>query len=58
MKAKLPELSAYRTPQPAVSGWSFTTSTLVPASETPPDTGWATPDEAGTHVLIVIYVQK
>ena len=58
-KSELPELSAYRTPQPAVSSWSFTTSTLVPGADRPPGSIDAvTPDEAGTHVLVVIYVRR
>ena len=54
-KASLPELSASKTPQPAVTKYSFTTSTVVADSaELPPD--WTGPDEAGTHVLVVIYL--
>jgi len=56
-KSDLPELSAHRTPQPAVSGWSFTTSTLAKSREGTAVTGEAPPDEAGTHVLVVIYLQ-
>jgi anti-sigma factor RsiW len=54
-KASLPELSASKTPQPAVTKYSFTTSTVVADSaELPPD--WTGPDDAGTHVLVVIYL--
>ncbi len=54
-KAELPELSAQRTPQPAVTKYSFTTSTVVADSgHLPP--GWTAPDDAGTHVLVVIYL--
>jgi anti-sigma factor RsiW len=54
-QASLPELSATKTPQPAVTKYSFTTSTVVADSaELPPD--WTGPDEAGTHVLVVIYL--
>jgi hypothetical protein len=55
--AEIPELHANRTPQPAVSDWTFTTSTLLPADEAaspPPD--WQAPDEDGSHVLVVIYL--
>ncbi len=55
-KRDFPELSAYRTPQPAVLQWSFTTSTLVPSDGAPRDGETVTPDEAGTHVLVVIFV--
>ena len=54
-KASLPELSATKTPQPAVTKYSFTTSTVVADSgDVPPD--WTGPDDAGTHVLVVIYL--
>ena len=54
-KASLPELSATKTPQPAVTKYSFTTSTMVADSgDAPPD--WTGLDDAGTHVLVVIYL--
>lgn len=54
-KAELPELFASRTPQPAITKYSFTTSTVVADSgQVPP--GWTAPDDAGTHVLVVIYL--
>lgn len=49
------ELIAQGTAKPAVSNWSFTTSTSL-SSELQQD-DWSPPDEAGTHVLVVIYVQ-
>jgi hypothetical protein len=53
--ALLPELNAARTPQPAITKYSFTTSTVVAdASQLPP--GWVPPDAAGTHALVVIYL--
>lgn len=58
-KADFVELSAYRTPAPAVTTWSFTTSTL-PAAMEQPDAGAAAPlpDELGTHVLVFIYLDR
>lgn len=53
-KSELPELLARRTPQPAVSGWTFTTSTSVPGGESPGTSNTQPLDETGTHVLIVI----
>lgn len=58
MVDSLPELSARRAPQPSVSGWSFTTSTLVPPGETASAGAVKTPADAGTHVLVVIWVRK
>jgi hypothetical protein len=57
-KAQMPVLKAQVVPQPAVIRYSFTTSTLVPADTgtTPPDL--VTPDDEGTHVLIVIFVRR
>lgn len=55
-ETEFPELDAQRKP-PSVSAWSFTTSTLVDQSaERTVSSGWVAPDEAGTHVLIVIYL--
>ena len=57
-KSEFPELLAHRAPQPAVLNWSFTTSTLVdPADGAGDGTGWVPPDQAGTHVLVVIYLR-
>jgi hypothetical protein len=54
-RAEIPELSATKTPQPAITRYSFTTSTVVAdPAQVPPD--WLAPDEAGTHVLVVIYL--
>jgi anti-sigma factor RsiW len=56
-KAELVALSAQRTPAPAISSWSFTTSTLQPPvsdTSSPPET----PDDAGTYVLVVILVNS
>ncbi len=57
-KWQLPVLEAQVVPQPAVNRYAFTTSTLLPVgSETvPPDV--VTPDDSGTHVLIVIFVRR
>jgi hypothetical protein len=56
-KIELPVLAANRAPQPAVSDPAFTTSTLVPASgQNEGGAELVPPDEAGTHVLIVIYI--
>ncbi len=56
-KESLPELTAQRT-QPAVSGWTFTTSPLPPAAEGQEEAGdWVAPDEKGTHTLVVIYLR-
>ncbi len=56
-KNLLAVLSAQRTPAPAVSYWSFTTSTLLPpTTDAAPPPQLTTPDEAGTHVLVVILV--
>jgi anti-sigma factor RsiW len=57
-KAEVPVLSSHVVPQPAVIRYSFTTSTLVPAGgeATPPN--MVTPDDEGTHVLIVIFVRR
>jgi anti-sigma factor RsiW len=58
-KAEFAELSAHPTPQPAVTPWSFTTSTSAPATDAAGGgTSLLLPDEAGTHVLVVIYVRK
>jgi hypothetical protein len=55
-KRELCELVAERTAKPAVVNWSFTTSTLLPPEDQQDD--WVSPDKAGTHVLVVIYVQS
>jgi hypothetical protein len=56
-KTPLVALSAKRTPAPAVSSWSFTTSTLQPPVS---DTSSApeTTDDAGAYVLVVILVNS
>jgi anti-sigma factor RsiW len=54
-KSQLAELYAYPTPPPAATDWSFTTVTSPPTTEgegAVPKT--VLPDEAGTHVLVVI----
>ncbi|MBN1629062.1 MAG: zf-HC2 domain-containing protein [Thermoleophilia bacterium] len=57
-KAEFVELSASKTPRPAVTDWSFTTSTLPPVGDDGAEAQQpALPDEAGTHVLVVISVQ-
>jgi anti-sigma factor RsiW len=56
-KTEFVELSATRTPSPAVSSWSFTTSTLVPPTENAAESPTVvTPDDAGTHLLVAILV--
>lgn len=58
-KIELPVLAANRAPQPAVSDPVFTNSTLVPASgQKEGGTELVPPDDAGTHVLIVIFVRN
>jgi hypothetical protein len=57
-KRELPVLSADRALQPSVVGYAFTTSTLAPAPGESDGEGWAPPDEAGTHVLVVFYVRQ
>jgi hypothetical protein len=56
-KYSLAELSASPSSPPAKSGWSYTTSTSPPTTvgtgKTPKST---LPDEAGTHVLVVIFM--
>lgn len=56
-RAVLVALSAQRTPAPAVSSWSFTTSTLQPPVS---DTSSAVqaPGDSGTYVLVVILVNS
>jgi len=56
-KVDLPELLARRT-QPAVSGWTFTTSTLAKSVDGAGGTEPVPLDEAGTHVLVVIYLHE
>ncbi len=57
-KAEFVELSAYRTPPPAVTKWSYTTSTLVAAGQAGQEAPAQLPDELGTHVLVVIYLDR
>lgn len=57
-RLELPVLSADRLPQPAVSGYAFTTSTLVPANGQPGGSVLVLPDEAGTHVLVVFCIRR
>jgi len=56
-KQEFPVLSAHRTPAPAVSAWSFTTSTLLSPGDTT-KRSIPTPDEDGSHVLVVILVRR
>ena len=57
-KAGLPVLIGQITPQPAVNRYTFTTSTppMYEDSSTPTDV--VTPDDEGTHILIVIFVRN
>jgi anti-sigma factor RsiW len=57
-KAQMPVLEAQVVPQPAIVRYSFTTSTLVPADAGTIPSDLVTPDDEGTHVLIVIYVRR
>ncbi|NLV72767.1 MAG: hypothetical protein GXY46_09255 [Actinobacteria bacterium] len=54
-KRDLPVLSAQRTPPPAVSDYTFTTSTTSEPAEGR-DTDTPPPDQTGAHVLVVIFV--
>ncbi len=59
-KCGLAELSASPSQPPASAGWSYTTSTAPPTTAgSPLAVGVPSPDEVGTHVLVVIllYVQ-
>jgi hypothetical protein len=49
-------LAAQRALQPATWGYDFTTSTLGAGSGEP--SGTPTPDEAGTHVIVVIWIAR
>jgi anti-sigma factor RsiW len=49
-KVEFPVLAAHRALQPATWGYDFTTSTLAPSADGP--------DEAGTHVVIIIWIQE
>ena len=51
-KELFPVLAAHRALQPATWGYDFTTSTLAPG------TASTTPDEAGTHVIVVIWIAE
>jgi anti-sigma factor RsiW len=54
-RAEFVELLASRTPAPAVTRWSYTTSTLPPAADDGVEQPYTPlPDDAGTHVLVVI----
>jgi anti-sigma factor RsiW len=58
-KGEFPVLAAHRALQPATWGYDFTTSTLAsPSGKQPTETTEALPDEAGTHVVIVICIQE
>ena len=54
-KNELPVLLSHLLPQPAVVRYSFTTSTLVPTDGSDDET--VAPDEAGTHVLTVLFMR-
>jgi anti-sigma factor RsiW len=49
-------LAAHRALQPATWGYDFTTSTLAAESGEP--SGTPMPDEAGTHVIVVIWIAQ
>ena len=57
-KKWFPVLEAARALQPATWGYDFTTSTLVPPSGGQSGTGSTTPDQAGTHVIVVIWIAE
>jgi hypothetical protein len=55
-KADLPVLKAQLAPQPAVNRYTFTTLALGEEGATG-GSGQTMPDEAGTHILVVIFVR-
>lgn len=55
-KAELPVLRAEDVPAPAVSKYSFTTSTLAPKNDAQALSKVKTPDSDGTHVLVIISI--
>ena len=57
-KKDFPWLYAKRTPPPAVSDYTFTTSTTARAGTGTGATDQASPDEAGTHVLVLIFLRR
>jgi predicted anti-sigma-YlaC factor YlaD len=57
-KELFPVLAAHRALQPATWGYDFTTSTLASADGAQPGTTTVTPDEAGTHVIVVIWIAE
>ena len=56
-RVELPELSAPKAPQPAVSGWMFTTSTLPASRDAVGPGGTQSPLQTATHILVVIWVR-
>ncbi len=57
-KKSFPVLAAQRALQPAVWGYDFTTSTLASESGEKTGTPSVMPDEAGTHVVVVIWIAE
>lgn len=55
-KTELPLLEAHVAPQPAVNRYTFTTA--APPDKGPGSSVQMTPDEAGTHILVVIVVRR
>lgn len=55
--ARLPELAASKAPQPAVSGWAFTTSTLAAPGGSAGAQDSQSLAGAATHILVVIWVR-
>jgi anti-sigma factor RsiW len=57
-KIEFPVLAAHRALQPATWGYDFTTSTLASPSDKQTVPSEVMPDEAGTHVIIVICIEE
>ena len=55
-KKFFPVLAAHRALQPATWGYDFTTATMVAGSGE--QSGTPMPDEAGTHVIVVIWIAE
>ena len=56
--AELPELSATKAPQPAISGWMFTTSTSPAPRDAVGAGDTQSPVQTAAHILVVIWVRN
>jgi hypothetical protein len=56
--AELPVLIAQVAPQPAVNRYTFTTATVRTGTPSSEGTDPVTPDQAGTHILVVIFIRE